>query len=92
GRAVQFLGAISYSLYVLHTTIGWRLVRLSGSFIDENSPRPVMILGFSASIAICVVTAWIGWRLLEKPSMRFSQRIVLPQRTEAEQNRSPSAA
>lgn len=80
GRAVQFLGAISYSLYVFHTTIGWRLVRLSGSFIDDGSPRIIMILVFSGSLVVCVLVAWAGWRLLEKPSMQFSQRIVLPKR------------
>jgi peptidoglycan/LPS O-acetylase OafA/YrhL len=35
-------------------------------------------VAFIFSIAICVLTAWLGWRILENPSMRFSKRIDLP--------------
>jgi peptidoglycan/LPS O-acetylase OafA/YrhL len=77
-RVAQFLGAISYSLYLFHTTIGWRLIRISGSFLDETSHRAAMILVFAVSIAVCVLAAWIGWRILEEPSLGFSRRIALP--------------
>lgn len=91
-RVVQFLGAISYSLYLFHTTIGWRLIRISGNFIDDSTPRVFMLLFFFASVAVCVVAAWIGWRILEKPSIRLSQGIALPKVPGAGRSRSLGAA
>jgi len=78
GRVVQFLGAISYSLYLFHTTIGWRMVRLSGGFVDADSPRVVVYAVFFTGIGACVLVAWIAWRLLERPSIRLSRRFALP--------------
>ncbi len=80
GRGIQWLGAISYSLYLFHTTIGWRFVRLSGRVVGEDAPLWLSSSIFGAGIAICAVAAWLAWWVLERPSMAFSRRIALPKR------------
>jgi peptidoglycan/LPS O-acetylase OafA/YrhL len=75
---MQFLGLISYSLYVFHATVGWRLIRLIGILAGDSPPLLLPYAAFIFSIAICVLTAWLGWRILENPSMRLSKRIDLP--------------
>ncbi len=76
-RPLLFLGGISYSLYLFHSTIGWRFVRASGLLLEADTARPIVWLVFGAAVAICVGTAWIAWALVERPSMRFSRRFSL---------------
>jgi peptidoglycan/LPS O-acetylase OafA/YrhL len=73
--ALQFAGLVSYSLYLLHNPItgaGFHLVR------RVVPPGPVAdIVGLAASIAICLVVAWLAWRFAERPSQRWSRRIAV---------------
>lgn len=77
-RPLQFLGAISYSLYVFHTTIGWRFIRLLGLFFPGEQPGFVPYVAFSLGVIVCIGFAWLAWRILEKPSIELSKRIRLP--------------
>lgn len=78
GPVIQWLGTISYSLYLFHTTIGWRFVRISGKFGGQNASLWTSAPIFLAGVLICVVAAWLAWRLIERPSMDFSRRVALP--------------
>lgn len=78
---VQWLGVISYSLYVFHATIGWRFIRLLGLLAGDSPPAFVPYLAFAAGIVVCLATSWAAWRFLESPAMRFSKRIELPKVT-----------
>lgn len=78
GRTLLFLGGISYSLYVFHATIGWRLIRLIGVLMGDSAPHYVPYIAFLLSVAVCIFTAWVAWRVLEGPSMRLSKQIELP--------------
>lgn len=77
-RPLQFLGAISYSLYVFHATVGWRFIRLVGVVVGDDPPAFVPALAFVAGCLLCVAVAWVAWRFLERPSMELSKRIELP--------------
>ncbi len=77
-RPLQFLGAISYSLYVFHATVGWRFIRLVGVVVGDRPPAYLPLLAFSAGTGLCILFAWLAWRLLERPSMELSKRIELP--------------
>lgn len=79
-RIWQFLGAISYSLYLFHSPVGWRLVRAPGLLLGV-SPAPSIVLGiYLASILSCILCAWAAWRIFEKPFMQLSKAISLPKR------------
>jgi len=72
---LQFLGAISYSLYLLHnplTGAGFNLVRraLPPGIATE-------LVGLAASVAICVAVSYAAYRLVEVPSQRWSRAIRL---------------
>ena len=74
-RWLQFLGAISYSLYLLHnplTGVGFNLVRrvLPGGI-------PTELVGLCASVAICIAVSYTVYRLVEVPSQRWSRAIRL---------------
>lgn len=70
---MQYLGRISYSLYLTHLPIGGRsanlLARLAG-----NRPWPRLAAGF-AGVAIAIGFASVFWLLIEKPSIALSRRI-----------------
>ena len=74
----QFLGRISYSLYLLHVPIGWRFAalmkRLAGHELSVISGTSV----FVGSVAVSVFAAWLMYWILEAPSMRFARKVKLP--------------
>jgi peptidoglycan/LPS O-acetylase OafA/YrhL len=83
-RPVQFLGAISYSLYLFHATVGWRFVRLSGLISGRDLARPFVWLLFGVAVAVCIAVSWIAWALVERPALRFSRRFSLTPRASSE--------
>ena len=66
------LGAISYSLYLLHVPIGGKIMNLGGRFVSSAAGMAVLsVLAMSASIA----AAAIFYRSIELPSQRLSSSI-----------------
>ena len=73
-RWIQFLGTISYSLYLIHnpiTGITFRVGSVLGASISAE------IITWVAAIFASVAAAWIMWRVVERPSMRLSHMIQL---------------
>ncbi|MDB4988081.1 MAG: putative Acyltransferase 3 [Myxococcaceae bacterium] len=72
-RPFQFLGAISYSLYLIHSPLtgaGFRLgFMLTGRSAALEAFWLVLVL------AGCIAGAWVFYRLIEKPSMSLAKRI-----------------
>lgn len=78
-RALQFIGLVSYSLYLLHNPLtgsGFNVVKrlLPAGWATE-------LVGLAASIAICLLCAWLAFRYVERPSQRWSRRIALDGRS-----------
>lgn len=70
-RWIQFLGAISYSLYLTHNPItGAAFFVLKGSQISDWVALPIVI-GF------CIILAWGFWWAFERPSQHFAKQIKL---------------
>jgi peptidoglycan/LPS O-acetylase OafA/YrhL len=72
-RAVQFLGAISYSLYLVH----WPILVLVHERVGLGQPLPVPI-GLALAAA-SVPVAWLLFRFVETPfrAPRYGSRTVL---------------
>lgn len=88
GRALTiapltFLGAISYSLYLYHASIGWRFVSLIQRLIPGPWQPPTAVGVYLLGIIVSVGAATILWRLVELPCLKLCQRIRLPQRAPA---------
>jgi peptidoglycan/LPS O-acetylase OafA/YrhL len=73
GRAWQYLGRISYSLYLVHIPIGGRVSNLLAHLPHGNPAMRVAegLIGMGAA----VVGADLFWRLVERPSVDLSHRV-----------------
>lgn len=80
-RWLQFLGKISYSLYLTHTPILGAVFFLGYKLFDHSVSIEFicLVLGISA----CIGFSAIMWQLVEKPSIALSQKIKLVKKTEA---------
>jgi peptidoglycan/LPS O-acetylase OafA/YrhL len=71
-RALLLLGAISYSLYLVHVPVGGRVVNL----LARLDPGPVGALAILACASLAALLAsWALWRWVERPAIAASRRI-----------------
>jgi peptidoglycan/LPS O-acetylase OafA/YrhL len=75
GRTIQFLGAISYSLYLYHSTIAQRSIKLIGMLTGPDASIAIIISAFLAALAVSILVSWLGWRWVERPSTRWSKQL-----------------
>ena len=68
----NFFGKISYSLYLLHTIIGWKLINLSSRFFTSTESRIVIMI---AIILLTILFSYISYLILEKPFIKLSKKI-----------------
>jgi len=74
-RWLQFLGIVSYSLYLTHNPITGAVFRI-GSMFPGRGPLWEG-LWWLVSIAACVVFAALLWWIVERPSIALARRISL---------------
>lgn len=67
--ALRALGAISFSLYLVHVPVGGRVINLGQRFI--SGPLGEWALSLTA-LGVSVVCAWIFFRAIEAPAQRWS--------------------
>jgi peptidoglycan/LPS O-acetylase OafA/YrhL len=72
-RLFQFLGRISYSLYLVHPLVGWSAQSLALRYTNQWT---ALVVGVMAS----VLSAWVAYRFVERPSIRLSHRVSLGSR------------
>ena len=82
GRPLQFLGAISYSLYLYHASVGWRVVSLVQHYAGVSLSALTGFATLAGAVAAAVAVGYLGWRIIERPSMQFSKRVTLPHRAD----------
>lgn len=70
-RPLTVLGAMSYSLYLLHVPIGGRVVNL-GTRLAPSLPAQLLVLG--AAVVCSCVAAYVLYRMVERPAQRWSSR------------------
>ena len=75
GRLFAYLGTISYTLYLIHPDIGWKVISIGMSFLKQNpSPVAALLLLF-ISIAASIIAAHIVHILVEKPSLKLCKNV-----------------
>ncbi|HEY9679210.1 MAG TPA: acyltransferase [Drouetiella sp.] len=71
----QYLGTISYSLYLVNMNVCALTTKLADKFAHQN---PVLnCLWFGATILLCIVSAHVLYKFVEGPSHRFSKQFLL---------------
>ncbi len=81
-RPLRFLGAISYSLYLYHASVGWRFVSLMQRLIPAPWDPRTAIVVYVLGIALSVGVAAVLWWCIERPCLKFCRRIRLPLRAD----------
>jgi peptidoglycan/LPS O-acetylase OafA/YrhL len=72
-KITNFLGKISYSLYLTHATVGQRLIFQSFNFIHSPILRTFWVF---FAIALAILVAYIYYLVIEKPFMKLSKKII----------------
>lgn len=70
----NWLGKISYSLYLTHGIIGMNFIYFSSKYFTSNTEKMMLII---AALITSLVFAAIYWKLIENPSQRLSKQIGL---------------
>jgi peptidoglycan/LPS O-acetylase OafA/YrhL len=78
---LQFLGKISYSLYLTHPPILGAVFFIGYKLFNRSLLSEVICLVLSVTACICF--AAIMWQIVEKPSIAWSQKIKLVKKLEA---------
>jgi len=71
----RFLGTISYSLYVIHPPFV-ALEHVVGLRLVGTGFKAFLFLLPLATMAVCILAAWILYKFVEEPTMRFSKKIA----------------
>lgn len=75
GPVLQYFGRQSYSLYLLHGPIGWRVVSLGQTLLGQQVTPAMAWALFALGLACSVAAADMLWRLVERPSIGWSKRV-----------------
>lgn len=75
GSILQFLGRISYSLYLFHAIVGWSAISLFKHVWPPATNAFAAVAAFLFGISVSIVTAWIVHLTIERPSIRLSRRV-----------------
>jgi peptidoglycan/LPS O-acetylase OafA/YrhL len=79
-RPIQFLGAISYSLYLYHASVGYRVVSLAQHVSGRSLSPALGVVTFLVAVTASIAVATIGWRFVERPSQSLARHVRLPRR------------
>lgn len=81
-RAVQYLGKISFSVYLVHVPIvssfGWWSVHSLLITIDPGSQAAYQALMWTSGVLYLAVVIWVAdifWRFVDGPSIRLAKRL-----------------
>jgi peptidoglycan/LPS O-acetylase OafA/YrhL len=72
-RWLQFLGLISYSLYLMHNPITGAVFRVGYILTPRSAPTEAIWWG--VSLIACIIFSTAVWYLIERPAAAFSKRI-----------------
>lgn len=77
-RWIQFLGTVSYSLYLIHNpvtaVVGWAAHKLLGHGVLAD------LASLSIILAASIAAAWLLWFVIERPTQQLSKRAFVGNR------------
>ena len=76
-KPFQFLGRISYSLYLLHAVVGWRFVKVLRVWNGADFSMLQAWAAFLIGCTVSVTSAWLMYSLVERPALRLCHRIAM---------------
>lgn len=72
-RVLQYLGMISYTLYLVHPEIGWKVISLCKQIFNDNlSCSFAVVMIFISGIFFSLFFAHLFHIFIEKPSLRLN--------------------
>jgi peptidoglycan/LPS O-acetylase OafA/YrhL len=74
-RPIQFIGRISYGIYLYHLVIGWLLSRSFGLHIERS------VFAFFILVSITLIVSTLSWYLIEQPVNRLKRFFPAVQET-----------
>jgi peptidoglycan/LPS O-acetylase OafA/YrhL len=80
-RPIQWLGMISYSLYLTHNPITGATFRVARLLGGENRSAGMDLFWWLVSVAACLLAATALWALVERPSMRLARHVPMQRLT-----------
>lgn len=75
GRVLQYLGRISYSLYLVHMLVGTPLVRFGLRHLGKMDFAHAIVL-MVLEVAVSIGAAHVMYLLVERPAVKWSHRLV----------------
>lgn len=69
---LDFLGKISYSLYLLHPITGKAFINVLSYKFHASYQKPIVII---TGYLLTLIAAYIFYRIIEKPSLKLSHKI-----------------
>lgn len=72
-RPLQYLGRISYSLFLTHYATSWIVVSLGCHWTGKNAPAAA--LWMVVAVLVSIVAADLFYRCVESPSLRLVKRL-----------------
>lgn len=71
GKAVNFVGEISYSLYLIHFPLGIKFINLLNPYFPPSNKWMLFIL----TILVTTLLSWLFYIIFEKPFARLSTKL-----------------
>jgi len=78
-KAFQFLGVVSYSLYLFHTPATGVTFRLGRKLLGDGISAELVTM--LTAITLSIFVAWIMWWIVEKPSIAMSRMVSMHRHT-----------
>lgn len=75
--AIQWLGKISYSMYLTHAIIGWVSISFLSYLLKGFESPFVTVMIFLTGLLLSIMFAYIFYRIVENPSLIVSRRFRL---------------
>lgn len=75
GKTLQYLGGISYTLYLIHPDIGWKIISVAKLLLKSHMSPLLGGIVFLMGLAGSIVAAHILHVLVERPSLKLCSRL-----------------